>query len=228
MLTMTYRSQLKLKFHPSAYIANTANNVDKTNRPLELTTIKQKGMTPIASLVLQSLQRRLATIQQCKIAPKHLLHFISTAWDHTLGLENEARMLEFCGVTRLTLSEPKDISTSLSLRARCTLLGNAASASATPGRKGTAAKKDGAKRIDVDFTVRARFASASDPAQIGTLDFDIDTLATKVYGFGAGNKSGLSGQEMQSILGKGLGQDGQTLGNGIWCKAVQTLTGSVF
>ncbi|KAJ5171998.1 hypothetical protein N7492_004591 [Penicillium capsulatum] len=228
MLTMTYRGQLKLKFHPSAYYTKNSNNLEKTNLPLELKPIKQKGMTPIASLVLQSLQRHLSTIQQSKIAPKQLLHFISSSWDRTLGLENEARMLEFCGVTRLTLTQPKVASASLSLRARCTLLGNAA-VSATPGRKGAAAKNNGAKRIDVDFTVRTRFASAEDNADIGTLDFDIDVLATKVYGFGAGNKSGLSGKEMQNILGKGLGQQGgETLGNGIWCKAVQTLTGSVF
>lgn len=224
---MTYRGQLKLKFYPSAFITKSSDNAEKTNLPLELMAMKQKGMTPIASLVLQSLQRRLATIQQSKITPKQLLHFISSAWDRTLGLENEARMLEFCGVTRLTLSEPKDLSASLSLRARCTILGNAP-ASATPSRKGTAAKIDGAKRIDVDFTVHAKFPSAADNTEIGTLDFDIDTLATKVYGFGAGNKSGLSGKEMQSILGEGLGQEGETLGNGIWCKAVQTLTGSVF
>ena len=42
-------------------------------------------------------------------------------------------------------------------------------------------------------------------------------------------ESGLSGKEMQSILGKGMVRDeGQTLGNGVWCKAVQMLTGSVF
>lgn len=227
MLTMTYQGQLKLKFYPSAYLTKNSDHAEKTNLPLELMATKQKGMTPIASLVLQSLQRRLATIQQSKITPRQLLHFISSAWDRTLGLENEARMLEFCGVTRLTLSDPKDHSASLSLRARCTLLGNAP-ASATPNRKGTPAKKDGAKRIDVDFTVRAKSPSAADKAEIDTLEFDIDTLATKVYGFGAGNKSGLSGKEMQSILGKGLGQEGQTLGNGMWCKAVQTLTSSVF
>ena len=224
---MAYRGQLQITFHPSAFSTKNSRDVEKANLPLNLTIIKQKAMSPIASLVLQSLRDRLATIQQSKIEPKQLLRFISSAWDRTLGLENEARMLEFCGVTRLTLSEPKD--TSASLRARCTLLGNAA-VSATPGRKGAAAKNSGAKRIDVDFTVRTRITSPKEgSSEIGAMDFDIDVLATKVYGFGAGNKSGLSGKEMQNILGKGMGQeDGEALGNGIWCKAVRSLTGSVF
>jgi kinetochore protein Spc7/SPC105 len=226
MLTMTYRDQLQIKFHPTAF--STRNSAaEETNLPLELTSIKGKSMSLIASLVLQSLQHHLASIQQSKITPKQLLRFISSAWDRTTGLENEARMLEFCGLTRLTLSDPSDAS--LSLRARCTILGNAA-VSSTPGRKGAASKNNNAKRIDVDFTVRTRIdTEAKDMEQIGSLDFDIDVIATKVYGFGAGNKSGLSGKEMQNILGKGMVRDeGQTLGNGVWCKAVQMLTGSVF
>lgn len=226
MLTMAYRGQLQVKFHPGAF-ATKKSAAEPTNLPLELRSIKGKAISLIASLVLQSLQRHFATIQQSNITPKQLLRFISSAWDRTIGLENEARMLEFCGLTRLTLSDPSD--TSLSLRARCTLLGNAAVSSA-PGRKGAAAKNNGTKRIDVDFTVRTRIdTEAQDMKPIGALDFDIDVLATKVYGFGAGNNSGLSGTEMQSILGKGMvRKDGQTLGNGVWCKAVQMLTGSAF
>ncbi|KAJ5536265.1 hypothetical protein N7513_009451 [Penicillium frequentans] len=225
MLTMSYRSQLQIKFHPGAFATKNSTTTEKANLPLELTFTKNKAISPIASLVLQSMQQHLATVQQSNIAPKHLLRFISTAWDRTLGLENEARMLEFCGVTRLTLSDPKS---NLILRARCTLLGNAAIPS-TPGRKGAAAKNGGAKRIDVDFIVRTRVNLKDDSQSIGTLDFDMDVIATKVYGFGSGNKAGLPDKEMQSILGKGLdnGEAG-ALGNGVWCKAVQKLTGSVF
>ncbi|KAJ5684448.1 uncharacterized protein N7477_000793 [Penicillium maclennaniae] len=225
MLIMSYRSQLQIKFHPGAF-ATKNPNADKINKLLELSIINGKSASPIASLVLQSLRSHLATIQQSLIAPKQLLHFVSSAWDRALGLENEARMLEFCGVTRLTLSEPAE--KSLSLRARCTLLGNAAVPS-TPSRNGTATKNNGTKRIDVDFNVRTRIVPENSK-EIGSLDFNIDVLATKVYGFGFGNTSGLSGKEMQSILGKGLRhQDGEAqLGNGVWCKAVRLLTGSVF
>lgn len=219
---MSYRGQLQLKFHPGAFALQNTNS-EKANLPLELALVKAKIVSPIASLVLQSLQHHLATIQQRTTSPKELLHFVSEAWDRTLGLENEARMLEFCGVTRLRLSIPDE--TSLSLRARCTLLGNTTS---TAGRKGAATKNPGPKRIDVDFTVRTRIQNKD--SDIGSLDFDIDVLATKVYGFGSGNKSGLPDKEMQGILDKGLGQqqDAVQLGNGVWCKAVRMLAGSVF
>lgn len=222
---MSYRGQLQIKFHPGAF-ATKNNDTENTNLPLEVTFTKNKATSAIASLALQSMQQYLATIQQSKTAPKDLLHFVSTAWDRTLGLENEARMLEFCGVTRLTLSDPK---ANLSLRARCTLLGHAA-VSSTPGRKGAAAQDNGAKRIDVDFTVRTCINPDKDGSKgIGCMDFDIDVLATKVYGFGSGNKSGLPDKDMQSLLGKGLdGAEAGALGNGVWCKAVQQLTGSVF
>ena len=228
MLTMSYRGQLEIKFHPGAFSSKSAVSAEeKANLPIELTFAKGKATSPIASLVLQSLQQHLATVQQPKIAPSTLLRFISTAWDRSISLENEARMLEFCGVTRLTLSSPKD-NKSLSLCARCTLLGNT-TVSSTPGRKGAAAKNE-AKRIDVDFTVRTRIKHDNNDTQdIGYMDFDIDALASKVYGFGSGNKVGLPVVEMQSILGKNLSlEEGEALGNGVWCKAVQKLTGSVF
>lgn len=225
MLVMSYRNQLQIKFHPSAFATRTPHNTKKTNQLLELSALKGKTLSPIATLVLQSMQRHLSSIQQSKIAPSQLLRFISAAWDRTVGLENETRMLEFCGVTRLTLSEPEN--SSLSLRARCTLLGNAAMTT-TPSRKG-AAKNTAAKRIDVDFNVRTRIVPGNgEVKEIGSLDFDIDVLATKVYGFGAGNKNGLSGKEMEGILGKGLSTDGAQLGNGVWFKAVRMLTGSAF
>ncbi|KAJ5294370.1 hypothetical protein N7508_009191 [Penicillium antarcticum] len=224
VLKMAYREQLQLEFSPGAFISKPNTQDEKKNLPLELTPQKSAKISPIASLVLQSLQRHLSTIQQSIITPKQLLFFISSAWDRTVGLENEARMLEFCGVTRLTLSKPTD--GSLSLRARCTLLGNGTAS--TPGRTSAIPKNNSTKRIDVDFTVRTRVDQPD--ASIGSMNFDIDVLATKVYGFGTGNKSGLPDKELQNILGKGLGQKDSDiqLGNGVWCKAVRNLTGSVF
>ncbi|KAK4863464.1 hypothetical protein LT330_002242 [Penicillium expansum] len=227
LLKMAYRDQLELEFYPGAFASKNSGQDEGKNYPMELTPQKNATISPIASLVLHSLQHHLATIQQSTVPPKQLLRFISSAWDRTVGLENEARMLEFCGVTRLTLSKPDE--GSLSLRTRCTLLGNVAGS--TPGRKGTALKNNTAKRIDVDFTVRTRIDKTNAENTIGVLDFDIDVLATKVYGFGTGSKSGIPDKELQSILGKGLGQDKDgdvQLGNGVWCKAVRTLTGSVF
>lgn len=223
---MAYRDHLQLAFYPGAFFSKNNNHDEKKNQPMELTHQKSGHISPIASLVLHSLQHHLSTIQQSTVAPKQLLRFISSAWDRTVGLETEARMLEFCGVTRLTLCKPDE--GSLSLRARCTLLGNVAAS--TPGPKSASAKNNSAKRIDVDFTVRTHIKSNNAENSVGSLDFDVDVLATKVYGFGSGNKSGLPDKELQSILGKGLsrGNSDAQLGDGVWCKAVRTLTGSVF
>ncbi|OQE45927.1 hypothetical protein PENCOP_c001G01507 [Penicillium coprophilum] len=227
LLKMAYRDQLQLEFYPGAFASKNSGESEGKNYPMELTSQKNANISPIASLVLHSLQHHLTTIQQSTVAPKQLLHFISSAWDRTVGLENEARMLEFCGVTRLTLSKPDK--GALSLRTRCTLLSNGTAS--TPGHKGADPKNTIAKRIDVDFTVRTRIHKTRAENTVGFLDFDIDVLATKVYGFGTGNKSGLPDKELQSILGKDLGrgkEDDVELGNGMWCKAVRTLTGSVF
>lgn len=224
---MAYRDQLQLEFYPGAFASKNSGQKEGKNYPMELTSQKNVYISAIASLVLHSLQHHLATIQQSTVSPKQLLCFISSAWDRTVGLENETRMLEFCGVTRLTLSKPDE--GSLSLLTRCTLLGNAAFAA--PGRKSSALKSNSAKRIDVDFTVRTRIDKSNAGNTIGVLDFEIDVLATKVYGFGTGSKSDLTDKELQSILGKSLGQDKNgdfQLGNGVWCKAVRTLTASVF
>ncbi|CAG8898137.1 unnamed protein product [Penicillium egyptiacum] len=226
-LKMAYRDQLQLEFYPGAFASKNSGQDEGKNYPMELTFQKNANVSPIVSLVLHALQHHLTSIQQSNVAPKQLLRFVSRAWDRTVALENEAHMLEFCGVTRLTLSKPDE--GSLSLRTRCTLLAD--STASTPGRKGAASKNNNAKRIDVDFTVRTRIDKANTESTIGTLDFDIDVLATKVYGFGTGSKSGLPDKELQSILGKGLGRDkdgGVQLGDGVWCKAVRTLTGSVF
>ncbi|KAJ5236180.1 hypothetical protein N7489_006271 [Penicillium chrysogenum] len=227
LLKMAYRDHLQLEFYPGAFASKNSAQDEGKNYPMKLTSRKNANVSPIASLVLHSLQHHLTTIQQSTVVPKQLLRFISSAWDRTVGLENEARMLEFCGVTRLTLCKPNE--GSLSLRTRCTLLGN--STVSTPGSKGVDSKNNNAKRIDVDFTVRTRIDKANAENTIGSLDFDIDVLATKVYGFGTGSKSCLPDKELQSILGKGLGRDkngGIQLGDGVWCKAVRTLTGSVF
>ncbi|GLB10973.1 hypothetical protein AtubIFM57258_007385 [Aspergillus tubingensis] len=244
-ITMSYRNQLQLTFHPASFHTNTDNNTNPPT-PIDLkyapttdtkhsTTTPTAQLSPISLLVLKSFQSHITTTTpQQKPTPKHLLHFISQAWDLTLKLEEEARMLEFCGVTKLKLLEAND--SSPSLRARCTLL----STGTTPDGK--------RRRIDVDFAVTTRILhntthdgegqeSGSDKSDIGTLDIKTDVIASKVYGFGNGNEAGLSEVEMRKILSKGLrggaekkGGDAAALklGGGVWSMAVRKLSGVVF
>ncbi|KAH8423105.1 kinetochore-microtubule binding complex subunit SPC105 [Aspergillus melleus] len=238
VVTMSYRAQLDLTFHPGAfYNANdveqsSSESDEKMGAPIELKYHPRNGakaatqpskLSSIALLVLKSLQNHIASLSQPKVAPKHLLRFISEAWDLMLNLEEEARMLEFCGVTKLKLSESDD---QPSLRARCTLL-----QSLPAGSKSKASTASGPRRIDVDFAVKTRVISPPDsapPGSVGVLDFETNVLASKVYGFQ--KESGMSESEMQKFLSKELGAKGSglQLGGGVWSKAVQMLTGTVF
>ncbi|KAI9038549.1 kinetochore-microtubule binding complex subunit SPC105 [Aspergillus affinis] len=240
VVTMSYRAQLDLTFHPGAfYSANDAeqsssNSDEKMGAPIELKYHPRNGakaatqlskLSSIALLVLKSLQNHIANLSQPKVAPKHLLHFISEAWDLMLNLEEEARMLEFCGVTKLKLSESDD---QPSLRARCTILQTLPAGSKSTTKAPSAS---GPRRIDVDFAVKTRVISPADSAplgSVGVLDFETNVLASKVYGFQ--KESGMSEPEMQKLLSKELGakSSGLQLGGGVWSKAIQMLTGKAF
>ncbi|THC94440.1 hypothetical protein EYZ11_006077 [Aspergillus tanneri] len=204
MVTMSYREQLRLMFHPGAFYHE---NDEKSNAPVELSYHPGAPLSSIALLVLKSLQNRLAEVEQATVAPKFLLRFISDAWDLMRRLEEEARMLEFCGVTKLKLIETED---QHQLRARCTLL------QGVPG--------SGGRRIDVDFAVTTRVVGQE--TGMGSLDLETDVIANKVYGFDDGD---MSEREMRRIVCDELGETGQseqsgkTLGNGIWRTAVQRL-----
>ena len=235
-LTMFYRNQLQLVFYPGAFYTGTAGKTLETPEiPVELryqprdtkkSTIPTPQLSSIASLVLKSLQTHLSTINQPTTSPRDMLRFVSEAWDLVLNLEEEIRMLEFCGVTKLTLLESED---KPSLRARCTLLG--APPSLKNSRKGSSAR-----RIDIDFAVKTRVLQQK-KNEIGVMDVETDVIATKVYGFGSSNQSGLSEDQMRDIIyqelgagnkNKGTKDAGVQLGNGVWCRAVRSLTGTVF
>lgn len=220
-VTMSYRNQLQLSFSPRSLSVHSgkASTQQKTAIELRFRSDSASQLSPIALLVLKALQHHLAGIQQSTTTPRQLLRFVSEAWNTMLNLEEEARMLEFCGVTKLKLLEAED---QLSLRARCTLL--EAVAAPKPTKKG---QNTGFKRIDVDFAVKTRVTQNSTAGEIGTMDFETDVIASKVYGFGV--SKGPSENEMQDLLRNELGgKKAVALGDGVWSKAVQMLTGTVF
>lgn len=232
LVTMSYRNQLQLAFYPRAFsITNGGYQPPATDEkmPIELryspqsktkSSVQSSQLSPIGSLVLKSLQNELATLPQSKTAPKQMLLFAAQAWDLVLNLEEEARMLEFCGATKLKLSGIDD---KPSLRARCTLL------ELSTGKASSTAKNTGARRVDIDFVVKTRVQKKGNTDEVGVMTFETDVVASKVYGFGTKNDTGMSENDMRKLLRKELGGDsGPQLGNGIWSKAVQTLTGTVF
>lgn len=205
-------------------------------------------LSPIGSLILRSLQSHLGSIQQSTTTPQQILQFISQAWDLAMTLEEETRLLQFCGVTNLKLvssggDQPP------SLRARCTLLGALKSKSKpsqkTPTRASSKKPKadSGNTRVDVDFAIRTRIVNTNGSSTlargiVGTLHLDTEVIASTVYGFGiaAANDTAaaadiISETEMRDLLRRELGekkQSGLQLGQGVWCKTVETLSATIF
>lgn len=210
------------------------------NMPLELTyspshalASASSQLTPTKSLLLKSLRKHLASIPQSSVEPKQLLRFVSEAWDLAQTVEEEIRVLGFCGVTRLKLVD--DAEDGPLLRARCILLGDAipAATTTTPRKQPKETKTSQQNsRVDVDFTVKTHVGKDSnDSGELGKLELDIDVVATKVYGFGSNCGSGISETQMRDILRKavrGKQSSGPESRNGVWGKAVRELAGRVF
>ena len=238
-LEMSYRGQLSLSFYPGAFLgaSNAAVDDGKRNMPVKLvfaprTTSPEvrpssARLSPIGSFVLKAISDHISSAQQRTVTPRQLLQFVAQTWDQYFMLEEEARMLEFCGVTKLGLVEDTTSQQhpTSSLRARCTLLSRALG----PRQQ---------KRIDIDFSVKASIDSNNDGVGIGTMHFETVVMASKVYGFGTenGGGDGLSEGEMLDILhaqlGLGKNEVKKTksilLGDGSWRNAVQELAMAVF
>ncbi|KAL4998204.1 hypothetical protein BDV10DRAFT_167484 [Aspergillus recurvatus] len=237
VVTMSYRHQLQLKFHPASFYIEGEDKdslPEKENTPIELSyypenegrPIQARSLSPIMLLILKSIQGHIATITQSKVTSKQLLRFVSGAWDLAEKAEEEARMLGFYGVTNLRLSGLEK----LSLRARCTLLGTVPPADSTPSSK-SQKQINGNCRVDVDFAVTTRIVEEDDENALGVLDIQTEVIASKVYGFGTDNSTGLSEKEMRSIMSKELRGNSKSaikFGSGVWSRAVQMLEGRVF
>ncbi|KAL2000052.1 hypothetical protein VTN02DRAFT_3615 [Thermoascus thermophilus] len=239
-VTMRYRNELRILFHPGAFrvphsAARSADGDTQMNMPLELTyspshalASASSQLTPTKSLLLKSLRKHLASIPQSSVEPRQLLRFVSEAWDLAQTVEEEIRVLGFCGVTRLKLVD--DAEDGPLLRARCILLGGSAAAATTTPRK---QPKEAKGRVDVDFTVKTRVGrDSTDGGELGKLELDLDVVATKVYGFGSNCGSGISESQMRDILRKEVQGKQQSSGresrNGVWGRAVRELAGRVF
>ncbi|KAL4973907.1 hypothetical protein BDW66DRAFT_97008 [Aspergillus desertorum] len=238
VVTMSYRHQLQLKFHPASFYFEGEDKdslPQKQKTPIELSYCPEnegrptqaRPLSPIVLLILKSVQIHIATITQSRVASKQLLRFVSEAWDLATKAEEETRMLGFHGVTNLRLSELEKPS----LRARCTLLGTVPPpADSTPSSK-TQKQSNGNCRVDVDFAVTTSIVENNEENALGVLDIQTEVIATKVYGFGTDNSTGLSEKEMRSILSKelrGNSKSGVKFGSGVWSRAVQMLEGRVF
>lgn len=251
LVIMRYGDELQVAFHPKDFMAPGSDTqspqkmysdggptfFDLTYCPKKTATsaASSSSLTPAKSLILSCLRRRIASIPRPSLSPRQLLGFISEAWNLAVTLEEEMRMLEFNGVTKVTLMEKEGAEPAL--RARCILLGGM-----TSGEQPC--------RVDVDFIVTPRVVSQKNKTNaegeaIGErLELDIDVALSKVYGFGNHNGSagvGLSESRMRDIIMQNPAiaspgkkkissklTSGSGLGHGVWGQAVRDLAGKVF
>lgn len=237
-ITMSYKNQLKLTFHPAAFKVESPTkdsaSDDKINCALELlysppfrtkSTHRPKP-SPIGALVLKTLQRHLFKIPQPKITPRQLLHFVQEGWNLVLNLEEETKRLSLCGRPHpLRLTDTEEYH---SVRARCTILTTASSTPNAPAMK---------KRLDIDFIIENRLTDpdpdSGAPIELGKLVLDTEIRVTKVYGF-ENDFTDVSENHMKDILTRELKKNadaengGTKFGQGVWCSAVQALLKEVF
>lgn len=196
-----------------SYIAGTAGTSNYT-------------ITPAKSLILSSLQKHISSITPSRKLLKHLITFISDAWNLAYQLEEEIRILNFQGVTKTVLLEKAEVGPAL--RARCILVGST----------GTE-KAQQQSRLDVDFQVTSRLSQYKDDAgkEVEKLALDTDVTTTKVYGFTQSKKTLSDGQMRDAILhhlgivGTGkreLKSQPVTLGEGLWGNSVGALVSKAF
>ncbi|SMR53375.1 unnamed protein product [Zymoseptoria tritici ST99CH_3D1] len=100
-VTMTYKSDLELHFHPQAF----AQEHELSNAPIRLTYIadsqpyKKKSLTTTLRFFLQLLQATLQGLPQCTTKIADLLSLVSNGWDTALSLAETERGLNLEALT---------------------------------------------------------------------------------------------------------------------------------
>ncbi|KAM3415585.1 hypothetical protein BST61_g9106 [Cercospora zeina] len=99
-LTMVYKSDIELFFHPAAFNHASGNGESKTpNAPISLTYVadrrpqKKKPLTTTLRFFIQLLQASLQALPQATTKIKTLLELLSSGWDIALQIQESERQL---------------------------------------------------------------------------------------------------------------------------------------
>jgi kinetochore protein Spc7/SPC105 len=202
LLTMSYRDELHVVLAPIALKNSRSNEqgdsdyvvIELSYRPKSKPAESKSArpLSPVKSFILTMLRRHVKNKEPGPTTLKESLHSISKGWEIAYSLEEEIRLLEFNGVTKVTLTGSD---TNALLRARCILIGANISLTASPPsprRKskpssGPAASKPLQEqqqkqqtRLDIDFTLTI---PESTSASSRSLDPEINIIVNKIYGF---------------------------------------------
>lgn len=231
-LTLSYKSELKVKLYPKLFTASGSVMEVDGLKPVELSYISEpvgspaSAMSPAKSFILSSLQTNISSITPSQNSLKQLITFISDAWNLAYQLEEEIRVLNFQGVTKAVLLEKAG--TVPALRARCILLNSAG-----------AGKPQQQSRVDVDFHVTSQLSQHKDGSgrEVEKLALNTDVALTKVYGFTQSKKILSDGQMRDAVLHHlGIAGNGKKelkpqpakLGQGLWGESVGALASKAF
>lgn len=104
-VTMTYKSQLELFFHPGAFQTATQGVQNRPNAPISLSYIatdrneQPKALSTTLRFFLQLLRASLHALPECSTRTSELLHLVSSGWETALMVAEAERKLEFEGMT---------------------------------------------------------------------------------------------------------------------------------
>ncbi|EZF24362.1 hypothetical protein H112_03215 [Trichophyton rubrum D6] len=241
-LSMRYRGELQLDCNPS-HIHTLSQNLTKDERqasqhdtlPLTLTYAPRgNGLqsaavnpSPGASLILNAIRMQVSYALLSPVSLKQLLSGIARCWETAKSLQEEIRMLGYCGIVNIKSIGAKRSEPTL-LKIRCTLLGNIKD-KISPEEVNKPKKKQGERaRVDIDFTAKPKaLEKYADGPNIG-VGIDFDATASTVYGFETSNDSETRDLRMNDLLTKLMEKPNQTFGSGLLRATVKAVEKRVF
>lgn len=241
-LSMRYNGELQLDCNPS-HIHALSQNLTKGERqtsqhdtlPLTL-TYAPKGNgpqsaagnpSPGASLILNAIRMQVSYALLSPVSLKQLLSGIARCWETARSLQEEIKMLGYCGIVSI-----KPIGTKRSeptqLKIRCTLLGNIKDKFSSDQVTQPKKKPGERARVDVDFIAKPKALDKhTDGPNIG-VGIDFDAAASTVYGFGTSSDSQSRDLRMNDLLTKQMEKPSQSFGNGLLRATVKAVEKRVF
>lgn len=111
-VTMTYRGQLQLFFHPGAFRQPDQQTQDQPNAPISLVYIPIKPLSTTLRFFLQLLRASLQALPQNSTRVPDLLHLVSSGWDTAQAVGEAERRLHIEGMTEARIVSDESISIS--------------------------------------------------------------------------------------------------------------------
>ena len=111
-VTMTYRNQLQIFFHPAAFLQPDQQNLDRPNAPIGLIYTLTKPLGTTLRFFLQLLRASLQALPQSSTRVSDLLHLVSNGWETAQSVAEAERRLNIEGMTEARIISDESLSIS--------------------------------------------------------------------------------------------------------------------